>query len=252
MITIKILAYIAANKVAFIVIAGLLAFIVFRFAAPKAYEKVDDVIAAVVKIFCAVMLTAMIFVCFYNTTARYLFNASTMWAEESIRYAAVWVTCVGASMTARADNHTTMDLIQELIKNNKARAIAYAFTRFISCLVLVLLIPAAFKMLQVYSHAFSPGIVIGGKKLPMNWLYFSFLFGCLTMVLGYLRIVPPKFMKLWTGTMEKTEFELINEGLIGDDEEEVKAEEAKAEEEVKVEEVKAEAETAEEQKGEDA
>ena len=48
------------------------------------------------------MLTAMIFVCFYNTTARYLFNASTMWAEESIRYAAVWVTCVGASMTARA------------------------------------------------------------------------------------------------------------------------------------------------------
>ena len=44
--------------------------------------------------------------------------------------------------------------------------------------------------------------------------------GCLSMVLGYLRIVPPKFVKLWTGTMEKTEFELINEGLIGDDEDE--------------------------------
>lgn len=212
-----ILEYIADNKTAFIVIAALIAFIIFRFAAPKAYEKVDDVIAAVVKYFCAVLLTAMILICFYNTTARYLFNASTMWAEETIRYAAVWATCVGASMTARADNHTTMDLIQEMIKDNHWRAIAYAFTRFLSCLFLILLIPAAFKMLDVYSHAFSSGISIGGKKLPMNYLYYSFLFGCLTMVLGYLRIVPPKFMKLWTGTMEKTEFELINEGLISDD-----------------------------------
>ncbi len=214
------ISYIAANKTAFLVIAGLLAFIVFRFAAPGPYEKVDDVIAAVVKNVCAFLPTAMILICFYNTTARYLFNASTMWAEETIRYAAVWVTCLGASMTARADNHTTMDLIQEMIKNDHMRAIAYAFTRFLSCLVLVLLIPAAFKMLEVYSHAFSSGISIAGKKLPMNYLYYSFLFGCLSMVLGYLRIVPPKFVKLWTGTMEKTEFELINEGLIGDDEDE--------------------------------
>lgn len=212
------IAYIAANKAAFIVIAALLAFIVFRFAAPKAYEKVDDVIAAVIKYFCAVLLTAMILICFYNTTARYLFNASTMWAEETIRYAAVWVTCVGASMTARADNHTTMDLVQEMIKNNHGKAIAYALTRFVACLVLVLLIPAAFKMLEVYSHAFSSGITIFGKKLPMNYLYYSFLVGCLSMVLGYLRIVPPKFKKIWTGTLEKTEFELINEGLIGGDE----------------------------------
>ncbi len=214
-----ILAYVAANKAAFIVIAILIAFIAFRFAAPKAYEKVDDVIAAIVKYFCAILLTAMILICFYNTTARYLFNASTMWAEESIRYAAVWVTCVGASMTARADNHTTMDLIQEMIKDNHWRAIAYAFTRFLSCLVLILLIPASFKMLSVYSHAFSSGITVFGKKLPMNYLYYSFLFGCLTMVLGYLRIVPPKFVKIWTGTLEKTEFELINEGLIGEDDE---------------------------------
>ena len=211
------IAYIAANKAAFIVISALLAFIAFRFIAPRAYEKVDDVIAGFIKYFCAVLLTAMILICFYNTTARYLFNASTMWAEETIRYAAVWVTCVGASMTARADNHTTMDLLQEMIKNNHARAIAYAFTRFIACLVLVLLIPAAFKMLEVYSHAFSSGITVFGKKLPMNFLYYSFLVGCLSMVLGYLRIVPPKFMKIWTGTLEKTEFELINEGLLGDD-----------------------------------
>ena len=213
-------AYIADNKTAMIVIAGLLVFTVFRFVCSKAYEKVDNVLSSVVKYFCAVLLTAMILICFYNTTARYLFAASTMWAEETIRYAAVWVTCIGASMTARADNHTTMDLLQEMIKNDHVRAVAYAATRAVSCLFLVLLIPAAFEMLSVYSHAFSSGIKVFGQKLPMNWLYYSFLFGCITMYLGYLRIVPPKFKKIWTGTLEKTEFELINEGLITDEEEE--------------------------------
>ena len=217
-------AYIADNKTAMIVIAGLLVFTVFRFVFSKIYEKVDDVIFTITKYFCAVLLTAMILICFYNTTARYLFAASTMWAEETIRYAAVWVTCVGASMTARADNHTTMDLLQETIKSDRARAIAYAVTRALSCLFLVLLIPAAFEMLKVYSHAFSSGIKVFGKKLPMNWLYYSFLFGCITMYLGYLRIVPPKFKKIWTGTLEKTEFELINEGLITDEEEAEKGE----------------------------
>ena len=210
--------------VAYIVIAGLLAFTVFRFTCTKIYEKIDDVLSVIVKYFCAVLLTAMILICFYNTSARYLFAASTMWAEETIRYAAVWVTCIGASMTARADNHTTMDLLQEMIKNDHARAIAYAATRAVSCLFLVLLIPAAFEMLSVYSHAFSSGIKVFGEKLPMNWLYFSFLFGCITMYLGYLRIVPPKFKKIWTGTLEKTEFELINEGLFTDEAEAEKGE----------------------------
>ena len=210
----KILAYIAANQSAMIVIGCLIAFTIFRFVAPKPYEKIDNIIEIIVKYFCAILLFAMIAICFYNTTSRYLFAASTMWAEESIRYSAVWVTCVGASMTARADNHTTMDLLQELIKNNKARAIAYAFTRFLACLFLVLLIPAAFKMLGVYSHAFSSGIKIFGQKMPMNVLYYSFLVGSISMYLGYLRIVPPKFKKIWTNTLEKTEFELIQEGVI--------------------------------------
>ena len=210
----KILANMSANQTAMIIIAALIAFIAFRFIAPKIYEKVDDVIATIIKYFCGFLLFAMIFICFYNTCARYIFAASTRWAEEIIRYSAVWVTCVGASMTARVDNHTTMDLLQELIKNNKARAVAYALTRLIACTFLVLLIPAAIQMLVVYSHAFSNSVIINGHKMPQNVLYYSFLVGSISMVLGYLRIVPPKVVKIWTNTLEKTEFELIQEGVI--------------------------------------
>lgn len=210
----KIIAYIAANQPAMIIIAAIALVVIFRFAAPKAYEKFDDVVSAIIKYFCVFLLAAMIAICFGNTVSRYAFGYSPRWAEETIRYCAVWVTCVGASITARADNHTTMDLLQELIKNHKARAVAYAMTRFIACLFLILLIPAAVKMLSIYSHSFSNAIVINGKKLPQNVLYYSYLVGSISMIFGYLRIVPPKVKKIWTNTMEKTEFELIQEGVI--------------------------------------
>ena len=38
--------------------------------------------------------------------------------------------------------------------------------------------------------------------------------GSVAMVLGYLRITPPKVKAIWTDTVEKTEFDLINEGVI--------------------------------------
>ena len=210
----KILAYMAENQTAMIVIAAIIAIVVFRFAAPKAYDKFDDVFSTIIKYFCVILLSAMIIICFGNTVSRYAFGYSPRWAEETIRYCAVWVTCVGASITARADKHTTMDLIQEMIKNPKAKAVAYALTRFIACMFLMLLIPAAFKMLSVYSHSFSNAIIINGNKLPQNFLYYSYLVGSICMVLGYLRIVPPKVKAIWTNTLEKTEFEKIQEGEI--------------------------------------
>jgi len=210
----KILAYVAENSSAMIIIAAIAVIIIFRFAAPKIYDKVDDIFSAFIKYLCVVLLAAMIAICFGNTVSRYVFGMSPRWAEETIRYCAVWVTCVGASITARADNHTTMDLLQELIKNHKARAVAYAMTRLVACLFLILLIPAAVKMLSVYSHSFSNAIIINGKKLPQNFLYYSYLVGSISMILGYLRIVPPKVKKIWTNTLEKTEFELIQEGVI--------------------------------------
>ena len=105
------------------------------------YYKIDDAFELFIKYLCAVLLAIMIIVCFGNTFCRYFLGFSFKWAEEIVRYAAVWVTCVGASLTAREDDHVAM-------------------------------------------------------------------------VLGYLRITPPKVKKIWTNTVEKTEFDLINEGVI--------------------------------------
>lgn len=173
------------------------------------YIKIDDAFAVFIKCLCAFLLAMMIGICFMNTVSRYVFGYTFKWAEEVIRYAAVWVTCVGASLTARADEHVTMDLLQEFVKNNKAKAVLYALTRFLACAFLLLLMPAAFEMVNIYKSAFSTG-----AHMPQWVLYISYPIGSVAMVLGYLRITPPKVKALWTNTLEKTEFEKINEGEI--------------------------------------
>jgi len=173
------------------------------------YYKIDDAIMLFIKYLCALLLTVMIVVCFTNTVCRYCLNFSFKWAEEIVRYAAVWVTCVGAALTARADDHVTLDLLQEVIKNGKVRAVLYALTRTLACAVLLALMPAAIEMVNIYKNAFSTG-----ARMPQWVLYISYPIGSIAMVLGYLRITPAKVKALWTDTVEKTEFELINEGEV--------------------------------------
>ena len=175
------------------------------------YYKVDDAVAVIIKYFCAILLAIMIVVCFVNTVGRYAFHHSFRAAEEIVILCAVWVTCVGASMTARADDHVTLDLLQELIKNHKVKAVLYATTRFLSCLFLILLLPAAFEMVRIYAPT-----KLTGTGWPQWVLYDAYVVGSITIVLGYLRITPGKVKALWNNTVEKTEFEKINEGEVAE------------------------------------
>lgn len=170
------------------------------------YCKIDDFLALLIKYFCAVLLAAMIVVCFVNTVGRYAFHHSFRAAEELVIICAVWVTCVGASLTARADDHVTLDLLQETVKNNRVRAVLYAVTRFLACFFLIALLPAAFAMIKIYAPT-----KLTGTGWPQWVLYDSYVVGSIAMVLGYLRITPGKVIALWNNTVEKTEFELINE-----------------------------------------
>ena len=175
------------------------------------YRKVDDALAVIIKYFCAALLAIMIVVCFVNTVGRYAFHHSFRAAEEVVILCAVWVTCVGASMTARADDHVTLDLLQELIKNHKVRAVLYAITRTLSCFFLIALLPAAFKMVKIYAPT-----KLTGTGWPQWVLYDSYVVGSIAMVLGYLRITPGKVKALWNNAVEKTEYEKINEGEVAE------------------------------------
>lgn len=170
------------------------------------YRRIDDIISTIIKYFCATLLAIMIVICFVNTVSRYAFHHSFRAAEEVIIICAVWVTCVGASMTARADDHVTLDLLQEMVKNNKVKAALYAITRSLACFFLIALMPAAFEMVRIYAPAY-----LTGTHWPMWVLYASYPVGSIAMILGYLRITPGKVIALWNNQAEKSEYEKINE-----------------------------------------
>ena len=172
----------------------------------KIYYAVDDTVATIIKWFCATLLFIMICVCFVNTVSRYAFHHSFRAAEEVVILCAVWVTCVGASLTAREDDHVTLDLLQELVKSHKVRAVLYAVTRFLTCFFLIALLPAAFKMIRIYAPT-----KLTGTGWPQWVLYSAYVVGSITMALGYIRITPDKVRALWNGTEEKSEYEKINE-----------------------------------------
>ena len=173
----------------------------------EVYRRIDDAVELITKYFCALLLATMIAVCFVNTVGRYAFHHSFRAAEEIVILCAVWVTCVGASLTAREDDHVTLDLLQELIKSHKVRAVLYALTRALTCFFLIALLPAAFKMIRIYAP-----MKLTGTGWPQWVLYSSYVVGSIAMALGYLRILPGKVKALWNGTEEKSEYEKINEG----------------------------------------
>ena len=173
----------------------------------EVYRRIDDAVELITKYFCALLLATMIAVCFVNTVGRYAFHHSFRAAEEIVILCAVWVTCVGASLTAREDDHVTLDLLQELIKSHKVKAVLYALTRALTCFFRIALLPAAYKMVRIYAP-----MKLTGTGLPQWVLYISYVVGSIAMAMGYLRITPGKVKALWNGTEQKSEYEKINEG----------------------------------------
>ena len=81
---------------------------------------------------------------------------------------------------------------------------------FANCLGDIVLCIIPFFLRKKYPHACRHA----GFTMPLWVLYVSYPVGSVAMVLGYLRITPGKVKALWTNTVEKTEFEKINEGEI--------------------------------------
>ena len=50
----------------------------------EVYCKVDDLLAQIIKHFCAILLVIMIAVCFVNTVSRYAFHHPFRAAEEIV------------------------------------------------------------------------------------------------------------------------------------------------------------------------
>lgn len=74
-------------------------------------KKID--FAAPIRHFVGITFFAVITVTCIQVIARYVFNHSLTWSEESVRFMVVWMCMVGSAVSNYDDDHMTINIIVE-------------------------------------------------------------------------------------------------------------------------------------------
>ena len=82
----------------------------------KILGKIEDV-------FCAASLLLTTIILFVNVVLRYVFSASTSWAEELIRYLMIWITFIGGAVCVRHAAHIRMDFLMTMLPKSVSRLV---------------------------------------------------------------------------------------------------------------------------------
>lgn len=133
--------------------------------------------------FCAVALLVTSIVLFVNVVLRYVFSASTSWAEELIRYLMIWITFIGGSVCVRKGAHIRMDFLLSMVP----KRIGDIITR------IVLLISAGFCAAlfvygcQLVSFTIELEQTSPAMEIPMWIPYLAIPIGSALMVLRFLQ-----------------------------------------------------------------
>lgn len=132
----------------------------------KALSGFEGYLTGFLLMFCTVVL-------FVNVILRYLFQSSTTWAEEAIRYAMIWVTFIGSSICARKGSHVGIDLFAQAIPP-LGKKIVLATGQFVAAIFMLLCTIYGWQMflLMVQTGQKSPAMM-----MPMSIVYFSMPLG---------------------------------------------------------------------------
>ncbi|PIE55605.1 MAG: C4-dicarboxylate ABC transporter substrate-binding protein [Dethiosulfovibrio peptidovorans] len=127
--------------------------------------------------FCGTALILTSLIIFVNVVLRYVFHASTSWAEEAVKYLMIWITFIGGSICFRKGLHVSIDFFLSYISESARRIVAAAVLAV--CLVFVIfMIYYGFRLVL---FNFSTGQVSPALRLPMWIPYLAIPLGFLLM-----------------------------------------------------------------------
>src|SRR6266481_2634772 len=78
-----------------------------------------------------VIFWSLAFIVFLQFFTRYVLNDSLAWTEEIARYGLMWVVFVGGAMVTRRNSHIAVELISNVMKPGRLRAVLLAFVDFV-------------------------------------------------------------------------------------------------------------------------
>lgn len=106
---------------------------------------------------------------FTQIVARAVFNTSFSWAEESVRYAIIWMVFMAGSIAFRNNAHISIDVIKQIIPKQLQKP----FQVYICLICLITTALLAWFGLQLTSSMMMFGQLSSAMELPMYWFYLS-------------------------------------------------------------------------------
>ncbi len=143
-------------------------------------------------LFCAVAILTTAVVLFANVALRYVFSASTSWAEELIKYLMIWITFIGGSICVRQGAHIRMDFLLGWL-SQRGRSLADRVVFLLSAVFCGVL---AFYGGQIVLFTMKSGQVSPALKVPMWIIYTAIPVGSVLMA--------ARFVQLFCGVREET------------------------------------------------
>lgn len=106
---------------------------------------------------------------FTQIIARAVFNTSFSWAEESVRYAIIWMVFMASSIAFRNNAHISIDVIKQIIP----KTLQKPFQVMICMICLITTFLLAWFGWQLTSRMMMFGQLSSAMELPMYWFYLA-------------------------------------------------------------------------------
>ena len=131
-----------------------------------------------------VIFWSLAFIVFLQFFTRYVLNDSLAWTEEIARYALMWIVFIGGAMVTRRNSHIAVELLSNVMKPGRLRAVLLAFVDFVKLSFIGLL---AFVSWTITERMHQQRMTV--FDLPMSYVYGGVAFGCFLMLVRQIQNV---------------------------------------------------------------
>ena len=117
----------------------------------------------------------IVIVIFLEVLRRFVMDYSSLWGEETARYAFIYLTWIGAAAAVKSNSHIRIDLLINKLPN---RGVAFLNIFTGLCCVIFSIFAIYYSWNSVYV-SFNYGSVTDGLRIVKAWFLFSVPFGFL-------------------------------------------------------------------------
>lgn len=128
----------------------------------ETFKKVEEGFVGITMILVLALLTV-------NIILRFFFSAGITWAEESIRYAIIWITFIGGAICFRRGIHVGIDLLLEYLPERSKKTLQF----IINILAIIFMILLIKYGIDLVLFSMATGQLAPALQIKMYWAYLA-------------------------------------------------------------------------------